>query len=205
MESPQRCVRSRAAASRSGFDFTGFMRPLCGDMVSRVSELGHIDLGRVAFSFCQTRKSVSHGMYASLTPLRFVGGKREMVRRGRRYGMQRVLDSSGREMLYILNFYLPRFLNLPLREKLNTVVHELWHIGPKCDGDLRRFGGRCYAHSGSQKKYDALVSQLVDRWLRLDPPESLFAALQFDFRGLYDKYGSIHGTRVKSPKLIPLP
>ena len=89
-------------------------------------------------------------MFASLTPLRFAGGQRHTLRRGRQWTLQRVCED-GREMLYILNFYLPRFLDLPLDEKLTTVVHELWHIGPRFDGDLRRFGGRCYAHSGSQK------------------------------------------------------
>jgi predicted metallopeptidase len=124
-------------------------------MVRRVPELGHIDPAYVAFSFCQTRKAVSHGMYASLTPLRFAGGRTETVRGGRRWGIQRLCDESGREMLYLLNFYLPRYLNLSLREKLVTTIHELWHIGPRFDGDLRRFGGRCYAHSGSQKRYEA--------------------------------------------------
>ena len=33
-------------------------------------------------------------------------------------GIQRLYDASGREMLYILSFYLPRYLDLPLPEKL---------------------------------------------------------------------------------------
>ena len=80
-------------------------------------------------------------------------------------------------MLYILNFYLPRFLDLPLDEKLTTVAHELWHIGPRFDGDLRRFRGRCYAHSGSQRKYDAQVKRLVAAWLAAAPPAGMFEFL----------------------------
>ena len=108
-------------------------------------------------------------MYASLTPLRFAGGRHTpsaAAGNGRSSGS----CEGGREMLYILNFYLPRFLDLPLDEKLITVVHELWHIGPRFDGDLRRFGGRCYAHSGSQRKYDAEVKRLVAAWLAPGPP-----------------------------------
>ena len=92
---------------------------------------------RVAVSFSQARSGTRAGMYATLTPLRFPGGRIHTVRRGRKWGMQKVKDHNGEEMLYILNFYLPRFLDLPFREKLDTVVHELWHIGPKFDGDLR--------------------------------------------------------------------
>ena len=119
-------------------------------------------------------------MFASLTPLRFAGGQRHTLRRGRQWTLQRVCED-GREMLYILNFYLPRFLDLPLDEKLITVVHELWHIGPRCDGDLRRFGGRCYAHSGSKKRYDAHVERLVERWRALGPPEPLYDFLHLRF------------------------
>jgi predicted metallopeptidase len=190
--------------SQRGFDFTLHMRRLCDDMARRLPELQHVDLGRVSVSFCQTRKRVAHGLYASMTPLRFAGGASETVRRGRKWGIQRVVDASGREMLYILNFYLPRFMNLGFREKLNTVLHELWHIGPRFDGDLRRFRGRCYAHSGSQKRYDALVERLAAKWLALGPPEPLYEFLRDDFSGMVARYRRVFGRRVRAPKLLAL-
>src|SRR5262245_52206575 len=90
------------------FDFTFHIRRVCADIISRLPELGHIELGRVAVSVCQTRKAVPHGIFASLTPLRFAGGSSTTIRRGRQMSVERVLDKSGREMLYILSFYLPR-------------------------------------------------------------------------------------------------
>jgi hypothetical protein len=107
-------------------------------------------------------------------------------------------------MLYVLDFYLPRFLDLPFREKLTTVLHELWHIGPKFDGDLRRLGGRCYAHGSSQKQYDAHAEALLDRWLSLGPPETLYSFLRSDFRGLVAQHGRVYGRKVPNPKLVPL-
>jgi hypothetical protein len=106
-------------------------------------------------------------------------------------------------MLYILNFYLPRFLNLSLEAKLATIVHELWHVSPRFDGDLRRFGGRCYAHSGSQKRYDAHVTALAKRWLALKPPEPLYEFLRYDYRELASRYGRIYGQRFGTPRLVP--
>ena len=76
------------------------------------------------------------------------------------YTIQRLFDSKGQEFLYILTFYLPRFMDLSFREKLITVFHELWHISPQFDGDLRRHPGRCYAHTSSQKEYDAEMEVL---------------------------------------------
>jgi predicted metallopeptidase len=188
----------------SGFDFTLHARLLCDDMVRRLPELRHVDLARVAISFSQTRKAVDHGLYASLTPLRFTGGSETTIRHGRKWTIQRLVDPSGREMLYLLSFYLPRFLNQTFRHKLTTVVHELWHVSPRCDGDLRRFGGRCYAHTGSQKQYDAKVERLTDRWLALDPPASVYDFLRYDFRELVRRYGKVYGTKIRAPKLIPV-
>jgi predicted metallopeptidase len=188
----------------TGFDFTYHMRVLCDDLVRRLPELSHVDLTRVAISFCQTRKAVSHGIYASLTPMRFSGGREHTVRRGRRWGLQRLFDPGGREMLYILSFYLPRFLDLDLRRKLTTVVHELWHIGPRFDGDVRRYHGRCWAHSASQRQYDRLVDAMADRWWSLDPPPSTYEFLMQDFQTLVRGHGAILGRRVPAPKLLLL-
>ncbi len=188
---------------RNGFDFTYAMRRVCEDMVARLPDLGHIDLDRVAFSFAQARKSVAHGLYASLTPMRFAAGSRQAVLRGRCYQIVPIMDGQGREILYVLSFYLPRFLNVSLEEKLSTTLHELWHIGPRFDGDLRRHEGRCYAHGHSQREYDQQMDQLAQRWLALDPPAHLYGFLQWSFAELVAEYGAVVGTRVSAPRLIP--
>ncbi len=189
----------------AGFDFTLHMRRVCVDMVARLDRLGHIDMSRVAISFSQARKACRWGMYASLTPMRFAEGRRHAIRSGRKWCVQRLNGPGGLEMLYILNFYLPRFLNLPFREKLTTVMHELWHIGPRFDGDVRRFGGRCFAHGSSQRQYDALVETLVDRWLAARPPEPVCEFLRWEFRELVARHGRVYGRKIPTPKLLPAP
>jgi hypothetical protein len=193
----------RQDARPAGFDFTLHMRRLCEDMTDRLPELRHIDLSRVAISFSQARNNTRHGVFASLTPMRFADGRTHTVRRGRKWGVQRLQAASGREMLYILDFCLPRFLDLPFGEKLTTVVHELWHISPQFNGDVRRYEGRCYAHSASGD-HDEQASRLTRKWLALDPPGSLYDFLHRNFRQLYELHGGIHGRRIPSPKLFPL-
>jgi hypothetical protein len=187
-----------------GFDFSLHMRRLCEDVVARTPELAYVGLARVAVGFSQARVRSNHGMYASLTPMRFAGGQICTVRRGRRYGIQRVHDSAGREMLYILRFYLPRFLDRPFEEKLTTVFHELWHVGPAFDGDLRRHEGRCYAHGSSQKDYDAHARALADRWLASGPPPELYDFLRYSFGELVERHGRVFGLKVANPRLIPM-
>jgi len=204
MSSARQRRSRRGSGDLTGLDFTSQMRRLCEDMVARVDQLRHIDMARVAVSFSQTRKAANHGMYASLTPMRFVGGQTHTVRRGRKWSVQRLQGSDGREMLYILSFYLPRFLDLKFREKLTTVMHELWHIGPKFDGDVRRFQGRCFAHGGSQQRYDAHVDRLVDCWLGSHPPESVAEFLRPNFRELVARHGRVFGRKIPAPKLFPV-
>lgn len=189
--------------TRPGFDFTLAMRTLCADMASRLAELSHVDMDRVAVGICHARSSTPYGVYATLTPLRFAGGERERKVRGRRVAIERVADESGAEFLYLLNFYLPRFQDLPLEEKLTTVVHELWHIGERFDGDLRRHPGRCYAHGGSRRKYDAAMARLAQRWLAADPPPPRYEFLAANFAELKAEHGAVRGKRWRAPRLLP--
>lgn len=188
--------------SADGFDFTAHARRLCADICARLEEFAHVDVERVAIRFCQARKHVAHGLQATLTPLRFERGELVSRRRGQAWTVQRLYDDRQREMLYLLSFYLPRFLNRPFEDKLATVVHELWHISPRFDGDLRRHPGRCYAHSHSQKQYDAQMHALAKKWLALEPPPAVYQFLQLDFRQLEDRNGRIRGQKIPTPKLI---
>jgi hypothetical protein len=192
------------AAVLGGFDFTYHMRRLCTDVVSRLPDLSHIDFARVAVASAQARKRTVHGLYASLTPMRFEGGALVHRQGKRHYTVQRFFDNRGREILYILTFYLPRFMDMDLQGKLTTIFHELWHVSPQFDGDLRRHPGRCYAHSHSQKQYDAHMQQLVRRYLAASPPEGLYAFLNHSFTELRRRYGRIYGVKVPRPKLLPI-
>ena len=185
-----------------GFDFTEHMRLLCVDMTQRIAALKHIQMNQVAVGFCQTRKDVRHGFYASLTPMRFEAGSLTTQRKGKTYTLQRLFSPGGEEILYILNFYVPRFLDSPFREKLITTVHELLHISENFDGDIRRFEGRCYAHSASQKDFDDRAEELASFWLATRPPTELYDFLHEDYDSLQKRYGRLFGKRFPTPKLI---
>jgi hypothetical protein len=187
---------------RHGFDFTTAMRRLCADISARLGDFGHVDVHRVAFNVCQTRRDVNHGMYASLTPMRFAGGAEHKTIRGTSWGIEQLRDSVGQEYLYLLSFYLPRFQNLPLEEKLVTVFHELWHIAPEFNGDVRRHEGRCYAHGPSQREYDARMALLAQSWLGLNPPHHLYDFLSLTFAELVAEHGRVCGGRWRSPRLV---
>lgn len=185
------------------FDFCSAMRLLCQDVCRRHPKFRHIDMRRVVVTFAQARSSVDWGMQARLTPMRFEGGSLTTLRDGRMWTVQRIYHG-GLEMLYVLTFYLPRFLNLPFDEKLVTVFHELYHISPQFDGDIRRFTGKCYMHTDSQRDYDQRMAVFAREYLNRRPARKLYAFLQHDFRGLRAHHGQVVGLRLAVPRLIPV-
>lgn len=191
------------STSSDPFDFSRAMRRLCEDVVLRLPALQHVSMDQVVVTFAQARRRVRHGLQAKLTPLRFEHGQLTTRRRGCDWTIQRLYQGE-LEMLYILTFYLPRFQDQSFREKLITVVHELFHISPKFDGDIRRLSGHYHVHTHSQKEYDRQMGRLADEYQAAQPPTDLLAFLRLDFRSLIKHHGGVVGLRVPIPKLIPL-
>lgn len=187
----------------SHFDFCQAMTALCEDICQRHPEFQHISMERVAVTFAQARSPVEWGVQARLTPLRFQGGATVERRKGRLWTVQKV-HHRGQEALYLLTFLLPRFLNLPFDEKLITIFHELYHISPEFNGDIRRFGGACYVHTGSQKNYDRQMAVFAQQYLKMNNPEALVRFLRLDFQELQRQVGAVVGLRIAIPRLIPL-
>lgn len=185
----------------SSLDFTAAVTAVCRDVCTRMKEFGHIDMDRVAVCFAQTRTWKKYGVQAKLTPLRFENGSLFSNRNGETWTLQRVFIGR-QEMLYLLTFYLPRFLDQPFEEKLITILHELYHISPHFNGDIRRFTGRCHAHSRSQKEYDGWMADYAKAYLARRPPVRLLSFLKHDFPSLKALHGQILGQQVPIPRLI---
>src|SRR5262249_7127701 len=116
------------------FDFCGHVRKLCADIAEHCGELRHIDVNRLLIAITQGRSSRPHGLQARVTPLRFAGGQLRRRRRGIMYQVQRYFVE-GTEMLYLVTFCLPRFLDQDFQDKFITLFHELYHISPSFEGD----------------------------------------------------------------------
>ena len=185
------------------FDFCAHVRRLCTDIAARCTELAHVRAERVLFAFTQARNGRAHGLQARVTPLRFHGGALYRRHRGTRYQVQR-LFIHGREVLYLMTFCLPRFLNQAFDDKFVTLFHELFHIGPRFDGDLRRHNGRYAVHSCSQRRYDEHMAGLARAYLASSPDPDLHAFLRLNFGQLRHRHGSIVGAVIPRPKLVPV-
>jgi hypothetical protein len=186
------------------FDFCASMRRLCTDIVARCAALRHVDVTRLLFAVTQARNGRAHGLQARVTPLRFAEGRLTRQRRGVTYQVQRYFLGS-HEFLYLVTFCLPRFLDQDFDDKLITLFHELYHISPAFDGDLRRHKGRYAIHSRSQRAYDEQMADLARTYLASRPDPTLHAFLRLDFGQLLNRHGSVVGVVVPHPKVIPVP
>jgi hypothetical protein len=186
------------------FNLTTELERLIEDIIRQVPQFAHIDTRRLLVCISSTRGGGVHGTYAKIHPLRFPGGSRTTTaRRGRRTFIctmpeVRVRD---REILYLIYFLAPRFFNLPLREKLITVFHELYHVSPAFDGDIRRFPGKNFAHGSSTKKYNLFMAQLVDEYLAGREEGELPLFLKQTMAELHSGHRVIVARRFKAPRM----
>jgi predicted metallopeptidase len=185
-------------------NLTAELERLVADIVRQMEEFRHIAPQQVLLCVSSTRSGGVHGTYAKIHPLRFENGSRTAaIRRGRRVcrcEMPSIIRQE-QEILYVIYFLVPRFLNLTLREKLITIFHELYHISPSFNGDLRRFPGRNYAHGSSLKAYNARMEKLVDIYLRLPGISKVVAFLDADMEMLRARHRAIVGRKMPAPRI----
>jgi predicted metallopeptidase len=185
------------------FDFCAAIRRLADDAIGRCPEFAHIRTANILFAMTQARNGRGHGLQARVTPMRFHGGALARRNRGKTYQVQRYFVD-GNEILYLMTFCLPRFLNQGFDDKFVTLFHELYHIGPQFDGDLRRHAGRYSVHSHSQRHYDQRMAALARTYLALKPDPTLHAFLRLGFAQLCQRHGQVIGVTVPRPKLVPI-
>jgi hypothetical protein len=186
------------------FDFCGHVHRLLQDITLRCDDLRHVQASRILVAITPARNSRKRGLQARVTPLRFHDGKLTQQRRSITYQVQRLFVGD-HEYLYLMTFCLPRFLNQEFDDKFVTLFHELYHISPKSDGDLRRHGGRYDLHSRSQKHYDRRMSVLARAYLATKPHPDLYAFLRINFAQLSQRHGGVHGYVIPRPKVFVFP
>lgn len=116
-----------------------------------------------------------------------------------------------RTVKYLISFTLPRFcdqtLNRSRKErfysqstdqwiaKLDTVIHELYHIDPQQNGIRRieREDGTCSLQSHSPR-FLAQVAEMVAEYLDTSPNPEIYEFLRDDFGALERKHGGVSGT-----------
>jgi hypothetical protein len=217
-------------------NYTDAITALMGDIVRRVPALAFIDLSQVLV-FARYGRIGAEGPYATCHSMNLPTSEPgyyfwkdrdtgEVTRRSEWFVTKSPsVVVNGARVNYLISFALPRFCEQTLEKahkthrywgrdpwlaKLDTVVHELYHIDPD-DSGIRRM----VRHNGEEAsrchspEFFREVATLVDAYMASGPDEAAFDFLRHDFATLTARYGTIVGTTFRGfpsyPQRYPEP
>lgn len=211
-------------------NYTERITLLMQDIVRRVPTFSFIDLAGVLV-FARAGRSRAEGAFATCHCLSLPASEpgyyfwrdrrtNRITRRSEWFVTKSPSVSVGRRPIkYMISFALPRFCDQsldrsrkerfypgaePWMAKLDTVVHELYHIDPAESGIRRieRGDGTSLAHCHGQRFFEQ-VAEMVSTYLDSRPDPAPFEFLRDDFETLETRYGGVVGTAFRSFPSFP--
>lgn len=211
-------------------NYTERITLLVDDIVARVPSLAYIDTSRLLV-FARFGRSSADGAYATCHCVNLPTSEPGYYFwRDRRTGVitrrsqwfvtkSPVVQLGSRPIDYLISFCLPRFCDQsfarsrkhvlypdaePWTAKLDTIVHELYHIDPDGCGirKILRPDGRVSPHAHSPGFFRD-VSRMVHAYLASSPNPAMFDFLQYDFSELTQRFGGVVGTAFKAFPSFP--
>jgi len=211
-------------------NYTEQLSLLMQDVVSRVPQLSFIDMAEVLV-FARSGRSNAEGAFATCHCLTLPASEpgyyfwrdrstMKLTRRSEWFVTKSPTVTIGpRQVKYMLSFTLPRFCDQSLDRsrkerlypgaepwiaKLDTVVHELYHIDPDLAG-IRRiekedgtYSANCHGH-----RFFEQVAEMVHAYLGTNPSPAVYEFLREDFAGLDNRYGGVVGTSFRNFPSFP--
>lgn len=211
-------------------NYTDRLTMLMEDVVRRVPTLAFITMADVLV-FARSGRSTAEGAFATCHCLSLPPSEpgyyfwrdrttHELTRRSEWFVTKSPLVTvGGRDIKYMLSFTLPRFCDQsldrsrkerfypgaePWTAKLDTVIHELYHIDPDLAG-IRRieredgtYSANCHGH-----RFFEQVSEMVHTYLATKPDPAVYDFLRDDFASLESRYGGIVGTTFRTFPSFP--
>jgi predicted metallopeptidase len=191
----------RSAHPGDDIDLSQVLTTIITEIVHHTPSLSHIDVDRTLVCVGSNKSGRRGGLYGKLVPLRFENGSSLLSYRGRVYAIPEV-SHNGIACLYLVYFYMPRFFNLTPDEKLRVIFHELYHISPRFDGDIRRMGAVKTAHGHSKKHFDSLYADELNSFIHRICGTEKHDFLSMDSKALFRRYSRVNGIRMKSPRPV---
>jgi hypothetical protein len=207
-------------------NYTERLTLLMQDIVSRVPTLSFIDVADLLV-FARAGRSNAEGAFAtchclSLPPSEpgyyfWRDRKTGTVTRRSEWFVTKspVVTICARPVKYMFSFALPRFCDQSLDRskkeqyypgvdaawiaKLDTVVHELYHIDPDLCG-IRRLerGDGTYSANCHSHRFFEQVAEMVEVYLDSRPDPSTYDFLRHDFESLESRYGGVVGNSFRT-------
>lgn len=205
-------------------NYTEHVRRLMSDIVLRVPRLSFLDMRRVLV-FARAGRADREGPYATCHCVCLPASEPgyyfwrdqtsgALTRRSEWFVTKSPVVRLGATQIdYMVSFTLPRFCDQrrvcarkrarypghpDWMAKLDTIVHELYHIDPHQPGIRRieRADGTLSAKSHSPGFFQDVV-EMVTQYLTSSPDPEILEFLHYDFAGLTTRYGGVAATAFK--------
>jgi hypothetical protein len=212
------------------FNYTERLTLLMEDVVRRVPTLSFIDVADVLV-FARSGRTNAEGAFATCHCLTLPASEpgyyfwrdrvsNRITRRSEWFVTKSPqVQVGGREIKYMISFSLPRYCDQsldrsrkerfyqgaePWLAKLDTVVHELFHIDPSYSG-IRRIerGDGTYSANCHGQQFFEQVAEMVHVYLNSTPAPTAHEFLRDDFAALEAQYGGIVGTAFRTFPSFP--
>jgi hypothetical protein len=211
-------------------NYTERLTRLMGDIVARVPTLSFIRMSELLV-FARSGRSTADGPFATCHCLTLppseegyyfwrdrVSGK--ITRRSEWFVTKSPTVARGKQPVkYMISFALPRFCDQsldrtrkerfypgaePWMAKLDTVIHELYHIDPDENG-IRRieredgtYSANCHGH-----QFFAQVADMVATYMGSQPDPAVYDFLRLDFDALDSRHGGVVATTFRTFPSFP--
>ena len=184
-------------------NLTDVLTLIVHDMIRGTEEFRNFDINRILICCASNRRDGRGAIYGKLLPMRFKDGSSIIKHNGKYYTIPK-LKVNNTEIFYIIYFYIPRFFDLSAKDKIKVMFHELYHINPEFNGDIRRMGKVKSAHGHSRKAFEEKYIEYAENFFKVvkDTPYCNFLAMKSD--DLKKFFRKIQYRRIKQIKPVLL-
>ena len=182
-------------------NLTEILSLITEEIIKSTDEFKGYDCNQILISAASNRAGSRGVTYGKLQPLKFENGNSLIKHKGRLYAMSKLIYNN-HEIKYIIYYYFPKFFDLPAKEKINVMFHELYHISPDFNGDIRRMGKFKKAHGHSKKFFEDQYIYMADSFYQKFQSSIYNNFLEMTSEDLLKVYKKVTYTKIRTIKPI---
>lgn len=191
---------STGTKTKNAINITDCLTAITASVINSSPLFCNFDINRILICTSSNKSNSRGNIYGKLVPLKFKNGE-DTLRYNNKYYKMPSIKFNDNTLLYVIYFYVPKFFDLSVKDKLNVIFHELYHINQDFNGDIRRMGEFKKAHGFSRKNFDLNYEDELNSYYNLlKQNDKAFSFLNMNMDSIKKNYTKIYSQKMKLPK-----